>query len=715
MPYVLEDSPQPSGRFVLEDAPAAVSAGKDINSIPRQVGLTARYGLEGLANTAQILTEPIRNALIGLGRSVPMKGEGRGDNPLMMERKPEAPMLPLGQAATNFADQAGLPSPQGANERVVGDAARLMAGSGGLGGAAQAASTLPGLAGRAGAFLSKNLGQQLGSAAGAGLAGGSSREAGGSQLQQELASLLGGVAGGMAVNAGGAGIDAGRRLLTPKPNAQQMDAQISILMERAGVDYSQVPERVRQSLRGDLAQAMNTGQELDPAAVRRLADFRMTGLTPTRGAITQDPVQITREMNLAKTGANSADRELQGLARVQNANNERLIQGMNAVGAGTNTEPVAAGRALAGTVLGRQASLRNAEQSAWDAAKGSPAYRQPIYPDALNNINRELGDEGMIGFLNPKISEYMKAFQTGDQPFTPQAYRNLQSMLSNELAKGGNEAAAARIARNALERTQIQPINNPRGVDFGNLPVTAENATAMRARDAMPGQAFDAIDRARGATRAAYAYEGSSPLVRNVLSEGSAADPTRIAQRFIIGGTPDEAATVAREAGPGGMAVIKEALATYIKRQALSGAADEVGKVSQSRLNGVLREIGDEKLRMFFSPEELTQLRALGRVSSYVQVQPVGSAVNNSNTGALLLGRGLDALSGFANAFPVVGPMVAQPLTNGIRNLNIAIQTGRAQNAAPGLLVARPRPAIGQSLLLSGIAQGGLLAAPTAP
>ena len=112
-----EDMP---GRFTIEDAPASVQAGKEINSIPRQLGLTARYGFEGVANTAQIVTEPLRQFITDpLARAFGGKG-GR----------------PLGEAATLLADRLGLPAPEGANERVVGDATRLVAGAGGLGGAA---------------------------------------------------------------------------------------------------------------------------------------------------------------------------------------------------------------------------------------------------------------------------------------------------------------------------------------------------------------------------------------------------------------------------------------------------------------------------------------------------------------------------------------------------------------------------------------------------
>ena len=63
-----------------------------------------------------------------------------------------------------------------------------------------------------------------------------------------------------------------------------------------------MPERARQSLRAQMQDALRAGQELDPAAVRRLAEFQTIGATPTRGMVTQDPVRITQEMNLAKMG-----------------------------------------------------------------------------------------------------------------------------------------------------------------------------------------------------------------------------------------------------------------------------------------------------------------------------------------------------------------------------------------------------------------------------
>jgi hypothetical protein len=315
-------------------------------------------------------------------------------------------------------------------------------------------------------------------------------------------------------------------------------------------------------------------------------------------------------------------------------------------------------------------------------------------------------DTGMMAFMAKPITSYMEAFQTGQQPFTPQAYRNLQSMLAGEMAKGGNEAAAAGIARRALESVPMRPIVNPNGIDLGQAPVTQGLASMMRTVDAQPAASIDAVNRARAATRAAYDYEDSSRVVRAALSRD--ADPKRIADRFIINGTPDEARIVAGQVNDQGRAVIRDALATQIKKAALSGASDEVGKVSQSSLNREINKIGVEKLRLFFAPEEIDSLQRLGRVASYVQAQPAGSAVNNSNSGALLLGRGADALKGLVGKIPFGQAAVLDP----IRNIEISMRNRAAQNVMPGLLAPQQTQPMGQALLLPSLAYGGLLAGP---
>lgn len=682
------------GQFVMSQRPSAPQQqnqapqqterkfGSSLNDfvggIPRQIGLTARYALEGPAQAAQVFTEPIA----GLMRYAGM------------------PAKPLGEIATTVADKLGLPSPQTSQERVVGDATRLLGGSGGMLGGAQALSRLPGMVGQAGAALAVQPMQQLSAATGGGLLGGVSKENGGSELQQVGSALLGSVAGGMVPGAINSMGNVVRRF---RATPQQLDIKIAQTLKSAGVDYNQVPERVKQGLRAELGGALATDKELDPAAVARLAEFKSLGVTPTRGMVSQDPVQITREMNLAKTGANSADGQLQGLARIQNQNNARLINVMNEAGAG-RADPMMAGESVVSSVLGKQTQLRNSERAAWDAAKNSPGYRQPISSKVISDINQTLGDEGLMPFMNPTISRYMEAFQTG-QPFTPQDYRNLQSMLSREIAKGGNEGAAASFAARVLRNADVQPITNPRGIDFGNSIVTGDVAQRLRAMDAAPESAINAVNRARAATKDAYSYEDSNRLVRSILSDSASSDPAKIAQRYIVGGTPDEARMVLQEVGPQGVPVIKNAILSHLKEKALNGAQDEVGKFSQSSYNKALSQIGERKLSLFFTPDELKQLNSVGRVASLMQSQPVGSAVNNSNSGALLLGRGVDAL----DKIPVIGPMVAPAL----KNIEVSLQQRQAQKLLPGLLAMPTSESAVRGLLTPALAySGGLLSPP---
>ena len=680
MAYELLDEDS-KGRY--EMLPPSVKAGKEINSIPRQLGLTARYGMEGLAGAAELVSEPLRYVTDRLTGST---GKTK----------------PAGALATQFADYLGLPSPQGADERTVATATKFLASSGGLAGAANAgAKATTGIAQKGLEFLAANPLQQLTSATGAGLAGGASKEAGGNELQQGVSALIGGVAGGLAPSLASGGTNLVKSLIGRGMTPQDLDVKISSLLKQSGVDYSQVPERSRQALRAELASSLQANKELDPQAVSRLLAFKEAGLTPTRGMVSQNPVQITREMNLAKIGANSSDQGLSGLSLMQNQNNSKLISNLNDMGANRG-DLGRAGETVTGSILGRQAGLRGTEQSLWDAAKSTPGYKQPIGAGVLSDVNAALDSEGLMPFMNPTISKYMEAFQTG-APFTPQAYKNLQSMLSKETMKGGNEGAAASLAARIMRDADLKPAGFQSG---GNALVTQGMAAGMRNADNAATDAIDAVNAARRATRSAYNYEESSPLVRSVLSEGRTSDPMRIAQSYIIGGTAREAEDIAQQVGPQGVGEIKNALLAHLKDKAVNGASDETAKFSQSAFNKALSAIDERKLALFFTPDEIRALKVNGRVAALMQSQPAGSAVNNSNSGALLLGRGGDMLAGLAGKLP----FGKQAITDPMQDFMVTLRQRQAQNLTPGLLREQPKQSLLQPYLLPSVAAGGLLA-----
>ena len=178
-------------------------------------------------------------------------------------------------------------------------------------------------------------------------------------------------------------------------------------------------------------------------------------------------------------------------------------------------------------------------------------------------------------------------------------------------------------------------------------------------------------------------------------------EPDKFVNDFIIGKGKDAGVmSVARlksavRDSPDAQSAIREQIAAYLKSQAKGGSADELANFSQSGYNKALRNIGDRKLNLFFPKEQVEQLKALGRVASYEQVQPVGTAVNNSNT-ASTLGGMIDRIAGSAllGKIPFGRQAVGEPLQNIMLSAQAknTLSAPRSLVAGPCLLYTSPSP-----------------------
>ncbi|WP_166738469.1 lytic transglycosylase domain-containing protein [Achromobacter aegrifaciens] len=679
----------------------------------RQLGLTARYGLEGLGQASQLVTEPLRQYVVN-----PAAG--------MLGLPPAAPS---GSTMSSLADTLGLPAPETRQERIVGDAARLMAGGGGMmgalgaasGGAAAAGGLLPtasttGLGQSVMAGLAANPGVQLGSAAGAGTLGGMARENGAGALGQFGASLAGGLLGGGAVMAGSSLANTARTAATRMASRPaDLDIRFNRLMDEAGIDLSTIPANVARGLRAEMEAALRTGRELRPDAVRRLADFRAVGATPTRGSITLDPVQLTREQNLAKIAANSADDQLAGLPRMQNENNATLISRLNEAGAARAPEAIDAGEAAIGALTHNLDAQRSNVSALYSNARDSAGRSFPLDGASFTSRTAQALDDRLLGGALPAdVRNHLNRIARGEVPFTVDYAEQLKTAMGNlqRASSDGQVRMALGVVRNELDRTPVLGLGQQTGA-AGARAVNPGNLPAAAGTPQLGEEAIAAFNQARAANRAMMQNVEASPALRAVF-EGTAT-PDQFVNRFILGkgATAADVAALRRGLGDNQQAVgaVRDHLVDYLKGKALNGAADEVGKFSSAAYNKALNAIGNRKLGQFFSPAEIAQLRAVGRVGSYMQAQPVGSAVNNSNSGALLAGRGYDFLKGVLGKIPLGESALLTPL----RNIEISMRQRGAQNVLPGLLAEemRRQGSVSAPFLLPGAAAaGGLLSAP---
>lgn len=168
----------------------------------RQLGLTARYALEGVGDALGVLSDPIALAIPGAN-------------------------MRAGELATYAADKLGLPNPEGGVERVVAGASRGVAGAAPFLGAGQLVAKAPGLIGAAGqALAAAPAGQGTAAAAGGGSA----------QLAAEMGAGPGGqAAAGLAGALAPAGAAAGLRGLARGGEAGRQNMLATIdQFERSG-------------------------------------------------------------------------------------------------------------------------------------------------------------------------------------------------------------------------------------------------------------------------------------------------------------------------------------------------------------------------------------------------------------------------------------------------------------------------------------------------
>lgn len=632
-----------------------VNAG--LNAIPRQAGLAARYGVEGLADVAGIAANPLAATFnAALGTNFPRT------------RDAVAPIL----------DRIGLPKPETATERVVGDASRILASGGGMVKGAQTAGQVA----PAVAQLAARPGLQAASAVGSGLAGGYTRETGGDPTSQFIMSVLGGVAAPGAVAGANAGANRVRGLVDSLRDVKppQVNIQITNAIEQAGYNPKSIPKSVMNLLESDAAAALRLGN-LSPDAMRRLVDYRLVGATPARANLTLNPVDITRQQNLAKIGANSSSQKLQDLAMRQNDNTGTLLRNLNEMGANTADDAFAAGQRVIGG-LEKTAGRRQGEiNAAYTNARNQTGLDAQIDPAAFTQRAGDLLKQNLLeGALPPDVRRILNDAATGKMPLNVSTAEQVKTAIGNlqRSTADGSTRKALGLVRQALD-----------------------DAPLMQGQG---DEAIKAFNLARTLNRNWRGLVEKTPALQ-AIEDG--VQPDKFVQQYIIQGTGKaNVMDVARlknavKDSPEAMQAIREQIAAHLKSKATSGKPDEAMLFSQSGYNNALSAIGERKLRMFFTPEEITRMKAVGRVAMYEQVQPSGSAVNNSNTAGMAIGRLFD---GILNKVPFGEAAISGPT----RNIVTSLQAGGMTNVPRSLV--QPAPVVpGQRIPLPLLMTPGLL------
>lgn len=644
------------------------------NDLASQLGLTLRSGLKGALALPAMGADALGGALNAAQDLVLGKGGG-------FRFQQTLPTI------DKILNSAGVPQPDTPTQRIVGRAVESATGAG-------VGAKLAGLAGDATSGVSQAVLQRMaanptaqvvGGATG-GAAGQQSAENGGGWGSQFLSSLLGGIAGGGATMAGQSAANSVRNMLTPKTAPQDIERTVTAIFTQQGIDPASISPAIKSAIMDDAKAALKVGGSLDGEALSRLLDYRRLGATPTLGRVTLNPLDVTREQNAMRMAAatGAADAQLPAIAQGNNRTLLGAIDKFNPI-----TDRVGLGERVTAPIMAKDAALNAQVGSLYQAARDSSGRSLPLEGGTFARMANEALDQANVdSFLPSDIANKMNAIAAGKYPLTVDVAEQLKTSLGNlsRNSTDGNVRTALGIVRKALDNA---PLQDSAAVNPGGLPAFGSQVPPSVAG----GQAsIDAFNAARTAARQRFGWQESTPAIARTL-EGAA--PDTFLQREILSksaATADVQKLVGELAqAPDALQAVRSGIVQHLKDAAIGkGNSAETANFSGRGWLSALDGIGDQKLKLFFNPEELAQLKAIGRVGTIETFQPRGSAVNNSNTAAGVAGMVQGAskyLQPLVNKLPGGQALVGQPLNN----ITLSLMERGAVNAPRGLLVPTPK------------------------
>lgn len=384
---------------------------------------------------------------------------------------------------------------------------------------------------------------------------------------------------------------------------QNADDVINGAFAEAGLRRADYTQDQMKALKAEVESALKVGKLVNPAAVARKADFDALGMRGTSGQITRDPTQYTDEMNLSKLAG--IGEPLRGR---MNEQSRRLSELMDNYASGAD-DAVVTGQKAIDRLKSVDEQMRSRVSGMYTAARQSAEAADSVPMTGLaQDIGRILDDfEGSVptGLIN-RFKRY--GFLGGEQKKVfdmIEAEKLLQA--TNDYGNVTDRATQTALSqiRNALKRSITEGAQD--GGPFAEARLAA--AARFKAHDAVP--ALDDVSRGAALPDDFFAKYVMRAPVKQVKDMAGMLD----------GGSRDS---------------IRKMIADDLRRAAFGANPAGDAKFSPVRYSEKLRKIGDERLGAFFDPQEIAQLKRIGRVAAFKESRPANSAVNESNTTSAL-------------------------------------------------------------------------------
>lgn len=448
---------------------------------------------------------------------------------------------------------------------------------------------------------------------------------------QSAPALIGKGAG--MLRAGEEGAAAASAKSTPESRAY------GYISNRTSLDWNALPKAFKDTIT-KVAQDAKSLDNLDPQAVEREARLGKLGLPATRGQVTRDLSQLTREENLTKSDAGTDVRNI-------NAEQDRVLHQhldtLRGETGGKATTRQQLGQSVQGAARGKLDSLRGDYQTAYKTAKESGAMLEPADVSDLKQWLKNPTNRRNAPYLQKAISDYEKRGEQGK--FIPKDHvsiNNLEEIRKEVTANTKKPGPEGHFAKEAAK--VIDDILDKSGSD-----VYKDARSKFKAvKDEFDRQGRVAgLVKNKGYTRdRAVALEDTFD---NVVIKGSAEQLQTVKDTLISKGSSFKGIQAWRDLQAATIDYLKEAAAG---KRAIPGEKDQL-QFNSSFLDKLHDLDKDGKLDTLFGPGTSAKLQDLAQATRDVRTKPTGR-ISGSDTAPRLLNF-LEKLS----EVPVVGKYAA--------------------------------------------------------
>ena len=367
----------------------------------------------------------------------------------------------------------------------------------------------------------------------------------------------------------------------------------------------------------------DTGHKIDPAGLKSLenhVNFEEFGMKATPGEATQNIAKLSDEYNSVKTNPEIA-------ARLQERD-PKLIEGFNRIKedfapqAHAVDQPTRSSTVLEGLkekYTARQDNIAQKYQDLRDANGGEfPVDGQTFANNAIKQLHKDLSYDA----TPPVLLKALERFAGGEK-MTFEQFERLRTITATEMRKGGTEAHAAGVVRQALEELPLT----------GNVSSTLK-PLADAARNAAREQK-QLMDPKSPKYNAAYTAAASDTRSLAEIAQGIPHPASaNFFDKHVVGkGASEMQLRRALDELAGNQAAIDELRAGVIhEAKTKSGIKDDTGSVSQAALNDFINKQMTGKLDAALGTEAAAKLRRLSDVATKSEHVRKGGYANVSKT-----------------------------------------------------------------------------------